>query len=269
MPPTGNEDASRRSYAPYSTWDRPMRQLHPLVLDPRKRTAALVRARSLGVVTSAPTAEPVADSVDHAIKPRLRGWLHLGAAPLALAAAIVLVCLPRGAAEIASSSIYAVSAVLLLTVSAVYHRGRWSPPVLAALKRFDHANIFLIIAGTYTPFAVLLLEGGTRTALLAIVWTGAALGVGFRVFWVGAPRWLYVPAYIALGWVAVIYMPTFASHGGVAVMVLLAVGGLLYTAGGVVYGLRRPRLSTQWFGFHELFHAFTIAAFVCQYVAVS
>jgi hemolysin III len=211
---------------------------------------------------------PVGLSTD-LVKPRLRGWLHAGAAPFVLACAIVLVSLSRGAAEIASTSVYAVSIVLLFTVSAIYHRGTWSPRALTMLKRFDHANIFLLIAGTYTPFAVLLLEGGTRTALLVIVWTGAALGVGFRIFWVGAPRWLYVPAYIALGWVAVIYMPTFASHGGVAVMLLLAAGGLLYTAGGVVYGLRRPRLSPTWFGFHELFHALTLAAFVCQYVAVS
>jgi len=204
-----------------------------------------------------------------AIKPRLRGWLHLGTAPLALAGAIVLVSLSRGAAEIASSSIYAISAVLLFTVSAIYHRGRWSPRVLATLKRFDHANIFLIIAGTYTPFAVLLLEGGARTALLSIVWTGAALGVGFRVFWVGAPRWLYVPAYLALGWVAVAYLPQFTTTGGVAVLVLLAAGGLLYTVGGIVYGTKRPNPSPAWFGFHEVFHSLTIVAFVLQYVAVS
>jgi hemolysin III len=202
-------------------------------------------------------------------KPALRGWLHLGAAPLALAAAVVLICLSRGGAEVASSSIYAASAVLLFTVSAVYHRGRWSPKVLGALKRFDHANIFLIIAGTYTPFAVLLLEGGTRAALLSIVWTGAALGVGFRVCWIGAPRWLYVPAYLALGWVAVMYLPQFTTAGGITVLVLLAAGGLLYTAGGVVYGTKRPNPSPRWFGFHEVFHSLTVVAFVLQYIAVS
>jgi hemolysin III len=222
-------------------------------------------------VTRAPAADPVASNVpaSTALKPRLRGWLHLGAAPVALAAAIVLVCLSRGGAEIASSSIYATSAVLLFTVSAVYHRGRWSPPVLAALKRFDHANIFLIIAGTYTPFAVLLLEGGARTALLSIVWTGAALGVGFRVFWIGAPRWLYVPAYLALGWVAVAYLPQFTNNGGIAVLVLLAAGGLLYTVGGIVYGTKRPNPSPTWFGFHEVFHSLTLLAFVLQYIAIS
>jgi hemolysin III len=203
------------------------------------------------------------------VKPRLRGWLHAGATPLVIAAAIVLVSLSRGGAEIAASVIYAVSIVLLFTVSAIYHRGQWSPKARAALKRFDHANIFLIIAGTYTPFAVLLLEGGTRTVLLVIVWTGAALGVGFRVFWVGAPRWLYVPAYLVLGWVAVAYLPQFTHAGGVAVMVLLAAGGLLYTAGGIVYGTKRPDPSPAWFGFHEVFHSLTLLAFACQYVAIS
>ena len=209
------------------------------------------------------------EHVAELVKPRLRGWLHAGAAPLALAAVIVLVCLSRGGPEIASSSIYAASAVLLFTVSAIYLRGRWSPRVLGFLKRFDHANIFLIIAGTYTPFAVLLLNGGSRTALLVIVWTGAALGVGFRVFWIGAPRWLYVPAYLALGWVAVVYLPQFTSTGGVAVLVLLAAGGLLYTVGGVVYGTKRPDPSPKWFGFHEVFHSLTVLAFACQYIAIS
>jgi hemolysin III len=204
-----------------------------------------------------------------ALKPKLRGWLHAGAAPVTLAAVIVLVALSRGGAEIAASSVYASSAVLLFTVSAIYHRGRWSPRAQAALKRFDHANIFVIIAGTYTPFAVLLLEGGARTALLVMVWSGAAVGVGFRVFWVGAPRWLYVPAYFALGWVAVAYLPQFTNTGGVAVLVLLAAGGLLYTVGGIVYGTKRPNPSPTWFGFHEVFHSLTVLAFVLQYIAIS
>jgi hemolysin III len=225
--------------------------------------------RSLESVDTGPGAALSAAHVADVVKPRLRGWLHAGAVPLVLAAAIVLVALSRGKAEIASSSIYAVSIVLLFSVSAIYHRGHWSPGALAVLKRFDHANIFLIIAGTYTPFAVLLLEGGTRTVLLVIVWTGAALGVGFRVFWVGAPRWLYVPAYLVLGWVAVGYLPKFTSTGGIAVLVLLSAGGLLYTAGGIVYGTRRPDPSPAWFGFHEVFHSLTLLAFACQYVAIS
>ncbi len=124
------------------------------------------------------------------IKPKLRGWLHLVNAPLTLAAGLVLIALSPTAPTRVGSAIYAGSALLLFTVSAIYHRGTWSPRVHHFLKRFDHANIFLLIAGSYTPFALLLLEGTTRNVLLTTVWAGAALGVGFRVLWVGAPRWL-------------------------------------------------------------------------------
>jgi hemolysin III len=134
---------------------------------------------------------------------------------------------------------------------------------MAVLKRLDHANIFLIIAGTYTPFAVVLLPEGPARTLLWIVWSGALAGVAFRVLWVGAPRWLYVPVYVALGWVAVAYLPQFADAGP-AVLALVVAGGLLYTAGGVVYGLRRPDPSPRWFGFHEVFHALTIVAFAAH-----
>jgi hemolysin III len=213
--------------------------------------------------------ERAGEHVPAAVKPRLRGWLHAGAVPVSAVAGIVLVALSRGAAEVVASAVYAVTTVLLFSVSAVYHRGQWGPRTLGVLKRLDHANIFLIIAGSYTPFAVLLLAGGQRTALLLIVWIGALLGVGFRVLWVGAPRWLYVPAYVALGWVAVAYLPEFTRAGGVAMLVLVAVGGLLYTMGGIVYGTRRPDPYPAWFGYHEVFHTLTLMAYVCQYVAVS
>jgi hemolysin III len=136
------------------------------------------------------------------------------------------------------------------------------------LRRIDHANIFLIIAGTYTPFAVLLLEGGSRAALLWIVWTGALLGVAFRVIWPHAPRWLIVPTYIALGWVAVWFLPDFTRAGGVAVLVLLALGGVLYTLGGIVYATKRPDPYPTWFGFHEVFHTLVVLAYLAQYAAV-
>jgi hemolysin III len=210
------------------------------------------------------------------VKPHLRGWLHLGAVPLTLAAGIVLVALSPTATTRLGSAVYALSAVLLFTVSAVYHRGRWSPRVHGFLQRFDHANIFLLIAGSYTAFSLLLLRGGDRVAVLAVVWTGALLGVAFRVAWVGAPRWLYTPICVALGWAAVFFLPAFA-HGadrygvglGAAVLALIAVGGALYTVGGVVYGFRKPDPWPRWFGFHEVFHTLTILAFVSHYVGVS
>ncbi len=187
---------------------------------------------------------------------------------MCLAAGIVLVCLaPTTKARIATA-IYAVTACLLFGVSAVYHRGKWSPRTLGVLKRLDHANIFLIIAGTYTPFTVLLLPPGPARVLLWLVWGGALAGVAFRVFWVGAPRWLYVPVYVALGWVALVYLPDFLRGGGVAVFVLIAAGGLLYTAGGIIYGIKRPNPSPRWFGFHEVFHALTVAAFAVHMVGV-
>jgi hemolysin III len=213
--------------------------------------------------------ERAAGHVPDAVKPKLRGWLHAGTVPFALVAGIVLVALSDTAAEIVASTIYAVTTVLLFTVSAIYHRGNWSPRTKGLLKRFDHANIFLIIAGTYTPFAVLLLGGGSRAALLWIVWVGAAFGVAFRVLWPHAPRWLVVPTYVALGWVAVAFLPQITRAGGLAVLVLIAVGGLLYTLGAMVYGTKRPDPYPTWFGFHEVFHTLVVAAYLCQYVAVS
>lgn len=167
------------------------------------------------------------------------------------------------------SAVFALTALTLFSVSAVYHTGRWSPRVWLMLRRFDHSNIFLLIAGTYTPFTLLLLEGTSRVVLLATVWGGAVLGVLFRLFWTGAPRWLYTPIYIALGWAAIFFAADFAAAGSTAVLVLVVVGGALYTLGGLVYGLKWPNPSPGWFGFHEVFHTFTIAAYVVHYVGVS
>ena len=202
-------------------------------------------------------------------KPKLRGWLHAGMFPIATAAGIVLVALAgTGEARIAAT-IFAATASILFGTSALLHRGSWSPRVHRLLRRWDHANIFLIIAGTYTPFAVLALPPSKGRMLLWIVWVGALSGVAFRVFWVGAPRWLYTPVYVALGWVAVFYLPDFVTGAGVAATVLIVVGGVLYSVGALIYALRRPNPSPVWFGFHEVFHALTIAAFIVHYVAVS
>jgi hemolysin III len=217
----------------------------------------------------------VAEKLDQ-VKPKLRGWLHLATAPLTLAAGIVLICLSPNATTKVGSAVFIGSALVLFTVSAIYHTGTWSPRTWAFLRRFDHANIFLLIAGTYTPFSLLLLHGTAQVALLVTVWTGAVLGVLFRIFWTDAPRWLYTPIYIALGWSAIFFIPAFFEGAtalglgiGIAVFVLIGVGGFLYTLGGVVYGLRRPNPSPRWFGFHEVFHSFTVLAFVSHYVGVS
>jgi hemolysin III len=217
----------------------------------------------------------VAEKFENA-KPKLRGWLHLGTAPLTLAAGIVLISLsPAGNARI-GSVVFIASALVLFTVSAIYHTGTWSPRVWAFLRRFDHANIFLLIAGTYTPFSLLLLHGTAQRVLLITVWSGAILGVLFRVFWTDAPRWLFVPIYMALGWAAIFFIPAFFEGAtalglgiGIAVFVLIGAGGFLYTLGGVVYGFKRPNPWPRWFGFHEVFHTFTILAFTAHYVGVS
>ncbi|HLR84612.1 MAG TPA: hemolysin III family protein [Nocardioidaceae bacterium] len=212
--------------------------------------------------------ERLRDVVDD-IKPKLRGWLHAATWPLALAAFIVLIALSPSASIRTGATVFMVSALLLFGVSAVYHTGSWRPTVHLALKRFDHANIFILIAGSYTPFSILLLDGKDATILLSLVWGGAILGVAFRVLWLNAPRWLYVPIYLALGWAAIFWAGDFAAAASTSVTALVAVGGGLYTLGAVVYGLKWPDPFPRWFGFHEVFHVFTIAAFVTHYVGVS
>ncbi len=229
-----------------------------------------------GAITGS-IAESITEKVAE-IKPKLRGWLHLATAPLVLAAGIVLIALSPNARAVLGASIYTAAALLLFTVSAVYHRGNghWSPRVYNLLKRWDHANIMVMIAGSYTPFALLLLNGTSRWVLLTLVWAGAIGGVFFRVFWNSAPRWLYVPIYLALGWAAIFFIPSFLSGAealgagvGIAVFTLICVGGALYTFGGVVYGFKRPNPWPRVFGFHEVFHAFTILAFAAHYAGVS
>ena len=212
--------------------------------------------------------EQVRDVIEE-VKPKLRGWLHAATAPLALVAGIVLIALSPTSTTRLGSAVFAACALTLFTASAAMHRGRWSPRTGLWLRRLDHSSIFLLIAGSYTPFTLLLLEGRNRTTLLAIAWGGAVLGILFRMFWVQAPRWLYTPIYLALGWAAVFYFPAFFRGASVAVLVTMIVGGALYTVGGLVYGFRRPDPSPRWFGFHEVFHTLTILAFTTHYVGVS
>ncbi|MYX35373.1 MULTISPECIES: hemolysin III family protein [unclassified Streptomyces] len=203
------------------------------------------------------------------LKPKLRGWLHAGMFPAVLVAGVVLTAFAESTRGRIACAVFTLTACALFGVSALYHRGDWGPRGSAVLRRMDHANIFLIIAGTYTPFTLLLLPDGKQEVLLWLVWSGALAGVAFRVFWVGAPRWLYTPCYIALGWAAVFFLPDFLRQGGVAVLVLIVVGGLLYSVGAVVYGTKRPNPSPRFFGFHEVFHSFTLAAFIVHYVGIS
>lgn len=201
-------------------------------------------------------------------KPRLRGWIHAGSAPLAVAAGIVLVCLAPTTAGKVAGAVFGATSMLLFTVSATYHLGHWSPKVTLALRHADHSNIFLVIAGTYTPLAVTLLPTRSAVVLLVVVWAGAILGLTANMLWIGAPRWLYVPIYVALGCVCVLYLADFWRTGGPAIVWLVLGGGLAYVLGAVVYGTRWPDPSPRWFGFHEIFHALTVLGFACHFVAV-
>jgi hemolysin III len=204
-----------------------------------------------------------------ALKPRLRGVLHEIAFALSLITGTALICLAHGGRERVAAIVYGVSVALLFGTSAAYHRNSWSPRAHARMARLDHSMIFVLIAGTYTPFGLLLLDGVKRWVVLGIVWGGAAAGIGLRNALRQPPRWLLVGLYLGLGWVALAILPDVLHHGGVAVLVLLLVGGLFYSVGALVYALQRPNPSPRWFGFHEVFHSLTLAAFAVHYIAVS
>jgi hemolysin III len=193
------------------------------------------------------------DAIEHPTedeRPTWRGWIH--AAP---------------SAAKTSSAIFVASSLLLFGNSALYHRFRWSPPVKRLLKRIDHANIFLLIAGSYTPITVLALPPEKSVSLLWLVWCGAGLGIAFRVLWIGAPRWLYVPLYLLLGYACLIFIADFFAADAVMMSLILA-GGVFYTIGAVIYGLKRPNPWPGHFGFHEVFHTLTLLAFLCHWTGI-
>ena len=199
-------------------------------------------------------------------RPSWRGWIHTGVLPFVVAAGILLIVFSEGWQAKTAAAVYFASSILLFGNSALYHRFRWKPFTKKLLKRIDHANIFLLIAGTYTPISVSALPQEKGTLLLWLVWSIALLGVGFRVFWINAPRWLDVPMYLGLGWIASLYVVDFFNVNWV-MMTLVITGGLFYSVGAVIYGLKRPNPSPKHFGFHEIFHALTVAAFFCHWVA--
>jgi hemolysin III len=212
--------------------------------------------------------DPVADVIRR-VKPRLRGWLHAAMAPVALVAGIVLIWLAPTVAGRIGGAVFLAASVLLFSISGLYHRRTWGPRGEAVLRRLDHSNIYVFIAATYTPLALLMLTGTSGAVLLAVIWAAALSGLAFRLFWLGAPRWLYTALYVLMGWAAVGWLGAFYHAAGLAVLLLIIAGGLCYTAGAVVYGRKRPNPSPAWFGFHEIFHACTVAGFTCHYIAIS
>ncbi|OIN78788.1 PAQR family membrane homeostasis protein TrhA [Mycobacterium malmoense] len=205
-------------------------------------------------------------------KPRLRGWIHLYCAVAAVIAGTPLVVVSWAEASKRaghSTLTYALAIVAMFAVSAVYHRVRWeSSAVRNWMRRLDHSMIFVLIAGSYTPFARLAMPRATGHVVLAIVWGGALAGIALTLFWPTAPRWLGVMLYLLLGWVAVWYAGMILHNAGLAATVLLAVGGALYSIGALCYGLRWPDLWPTTFGYHEFFHACTAVAAICQYIAI-
>jgi hemolysin III len=205
-------------------------------------------------------------------KPRLRGWLHLWSFAVGVAAGATLVALAAStvsAAAAVACAVYSVAVLGLFGVSALYHRRAWtSVRARTTMKRLDHAMIFIFIAGTYTPFAVLALPEPTGLVVLLVVWIGAVGGAALKLLRPHAPRWIGVPFYLALGWVAVFVLPDLLHRGGVAALVLLLVGGGFYTLGALCYAFRRPVGWPTTFGYHEFFHAATVIAAICHHVAI-
>ncbi|MFD1494218.1 MULTISPECIES: PAQR family membrane homeostasis protein TrhA [Microbacterium] len=217
-------------------------------------------------VPELPLIEAGAVGAQSDVKPTWRGWIHAATFPIAVVAGVVLISLAQGAPAKWASAVFMVTSMMLFGSSALYHRFNWKPRTLAVLKRIDHANIMLLIAGTYTPLAVLALPTQKTIILLSVVWGGAIVGILFRVFWLHAPRWLYVALYLALGWAAVMYLFDLFDANA-TMMTLVLIGGLLYTAGAVVYALKRPNPWPGHFGFHEIFHVCTVLAFLCHWAA--
>jgi hemolysin III len=201
--------------------------------------------------------------------PVMRGVTHFWAFWCALAATIPLVALaPSGPAR-AAALVYGSGMCALFAGSATFHRYKCGPRLRALLCRIDHSAIFVFIAASYTPVALLVLDGPTGTALFAAAWAGALAGVALSLAWVGAPRVLFAGTYVALGWIALVAVPELVSRLPVAPLVLMAAGGILYTVGAVVYALRRPDPWPRVFGFHEVFHALVIAAAATHFVAMA
>ena len=203
------------------------------------------------------------------VRPRLRGVWHQYACVISVALGVPLVlAAPSGRAQVAAA-IFAASVTLMFGASAVYHRVTWRPRARRWMARVDHAGIYLLIAGTYTPYGLLVLDGAWQVAVLVVVWSGATIAIVLKFAWVTAPKWLSAAIGVALGWAGVVAFPELVGEIGIAATVLVLVAGALYTGGAVVYALRRPDPRPAVFGYHEIFHALVVGAAACQYVAIA
>jgi hemolysin III len=243
-----------------------------------RETEVATKSGATGTVHA--VGEAVGEAVEHVAraaaevlgKPRARGWIHLVSAIVAVVAGASLIAVAwplAGPKAGLATFVYVGSVVGMFTVSAIYHRVTWETARARIwMKRLDHSMIFVLIAGTYTPFALLAMPHDAGVLVLYIVWGGALAGVLLKMCWPTAPRWVGVPLYLLLGWVAAFYVAAIMHAAGVAAMVLLAVGGALYSVGGILYALRWPDPWPRTFGYHEFFHACTAVAAVCHYIAI-
>jgi hemolysin III len=204
-----------------------------------------------------------------AARPLLRGRLHQVALALAIPAGVALAVHADGGRRMVAAAAFAASTVLMLALSTTYHRVTWSPRARLRMRRADHAGVYLLIAGTYTPVGLLVLHGAVQRVVLTIVWVGAATAILLKLFWVHAPKWISAAIAIGLGWVGVAAIPQLVRADGIAPVVLIAAGGLAYTAGGLVYARRRPDPIPAVFGYHELFHALTLVGLALHYAAIA
>lgn len=238
----------------------------------RTSTVTSAETESQGVAAGS-AAQQIVDGVSRVLtKPRFRGWIHVYSAGTAVFAGASLVAVSWAVASTRAglaTFAYTAATIVMFTVSATYHRVHWkSATAQKWMKRLDHSMIFVLIAGTYTPFALLAMPPAAGTLVLTIVWGGAIAGVLLKMCWPSAPRWVGVPLYLLLGWVAAFYTAMIMHIAGVAAMVLLVVGGTLYSIGGILYALRWPDPWPETFGYHEFFHACTVVAAICHYIAV-
>jgi hemolysin III len=209
------------------------------------------------------------DPIAPLTRPRLRGVFHLYAFILSLAVGGLLIVETADGQRRVAAAIYAVAVAVMFGASAFHHRITWTPRQRRWTRRLDHAAIYLMIAGSYTPFALLVLTGSWRPVILALVWAGALAATALKLVWVEAPKWLAAALGIALGWIGVVILPQILHRVGAIGGVLLFVGGSLYTIGGIVYARRRPDPIPSTFGYHELFHVLVVAAVAAQYTAIA
>ena len=253
--------------------------LNALIDDLHNVTSSRTVPSSTSLVSDA--VDPVVDDLPQGLadtvadlirRPRARGWIHLCSAVTATVGGFALVMVAGMASSpnvLLATLIYTVTIVAMFSVSAIYHRRHWhSPAALKWMKRLDHSVIFVFIAGSYTPFALLAMPPRTAAEVLIIVWAGAAAGVALKMLWPSAPRWVGVPLYLLLGWVAIWFAGALLDGAGPVVVILLVLGGVLYNVGAIFYGFRWPNPWPHTFGYHEFFHAFTAAAAISHYIAV-